>query len=295
MDGQILAQLRRMGPKVGSIDKLVKHIFAQCCDKGVPQVDFIVDNFDRTSGMGEYWNNSPAFRPIGNGALITGGATITTDVDYNDGTYGSVSPYSLIIEPLSGFGEKYLGYGWGAGAASAGVAEYQAEMRGAFTAELGFTIDTYYTHSAGVRKTCSVTLFMVASSKVYGGLYSVLGSRVGYATLDYEGNAGLFTEKPFRMSWGNNPTDSRAAGNETEQITGSGGKVAIATGMASSIVGPAMGCGTPQLNYFKAWVNGVTPPSQTGHGTVDEEGNYQWADKYHSQDEDGNWVYDPDA
>lgn len=274
----ILSLLRRLSPKVASTDKLVKHIFAQCCNKGLPTVDFIVDNFDRSGGMGKYWNYSNAFAPNGNGADIIGGTLQVTDLNSYNTHYGPSGVYK-IIEPITGYIGLYQGY-TGVSLIPAGVATYQAVLRGPFTAELGFTVP-----ASASNKAVAVLLALAGGRRTVGGLYSALGSRAGYNTLNVSGNGGSITEAFVDYdTWAITPTGAISGSMFIKATANNDGMLSIGTGLPTTILASVFDLPSGQLNYFKAWANGVTPPNQSGHGVV-QDGEYVWLDKYHSNGE----------
>lgn len=78
-DVRIEAQMRRMVPAVHDTRNIVKHLLSVLGTEQseIPEVDFLVDNFDRTGkkGMGYYWFNPGAFSVIqGVGAVGVAGA-----------------------------------------------------------------------------------------------------------------------------------------------------------------------------------------------------------------------------
>lgn len=262
--------------KVNQILNLVRTLLSRSADSELPNVDFIVDNFDRQGGMGKYWNHSGAFAPNGSGADIVGGANQLTDFGTFATQYGSGSVRN-IIEPLQGIPALWTG-GGGASMHSAGVATYQARLRGSYTAEVNFLVPS----NTGTRA-IAVCLYLSASGIVNGGMMSALGSRVGFgASLDTVGNAGAAVE-PFiadKYAWANSPTDA-ASGDQSLTAAGGAGQVHIATTMPSSKI-----ISSARLISFKAYVNDVTAPSETGHGII-EDGTTTWFDAYH--DSDGNY------
>jgi len=261
--------------KINQILNLVRSLMAKPDPNALPEVDFIVDKFDRSGGMGKYWNYSGAFAPNGAGADIVGGANRTTDTGNYDTSYGGTGILD-VIEPLVGYPDAYNGWGVGSSILSAGVATYQARLRGSYTAELEFNVPV----NVGT-VTVSVCLYLSASGNTVGGMMSAFGSRQGNsAALDVSGNAGIAIEPSYSVSWGVSPSGVvRGAHSLTAQ--GGSGLVSIATALPSTKLDPSAG-----LTSFRAYVNGVSPPSQTGHG-IKEGGVTTWLDGYH--DSDGNY------
>lgn len=96
----LLNRLEGLIQRVVKLEKLTKYMLAMCCESSaaLPQVDFIVDLFDRAdaSDMGRYWGGSAAFQLRDGSAISQKGSPVTREetLPYLDGSAYISSVYN---------------------------------------------------------------------------------------------------------------------------------------------------------------------------------------------------------